>query len=172
MRQRTRSTCRNMHPGRITIATCRAISSAIAPTGQPGSSIAGHIGAALWVKSAGPIVIRAAGIRAQWGRMLQESVANERIDLVGTPVFPWSGLTVELATAARPRAIGSGRGNGNGASPLGPGRGLPARLLWIAGIRCAYLLVLFDIEQTGGSCCHKIQNSSMVMGRRTGGFHE
>src|SRR5206468_4153263 len=64
MRQRTRSICRNTHPGRITIATCRAISSAIAPTGQPASSIAGHIGAALF-KSAGPIVIRAAGIRAQ-----------------------------------------------------------------------------------------------------------
>src|SRR5947209_7746065 len=50
MRQRTRSSCRNTHPGRITIATCRAISSAIAPTGQPESSIAGHIGAALWVQ--------------------------------------------------------------------------------------------------------------------------
>src|SRR5205085_2116214 len=54
MRQRTRSSCRNTHPGRITIATCRAISSAIAPTGQPESSIAGHIGAALWVQERRP----------------------------------------------------------------------------------------------------------------------
>src|SRR4051812_44046120 len=38
MRQRTRSSCRNMHPGRITIATWRAISSAIAPTGQRANS--------------------------------------------------------------------------------------------------------------------------------------
>src|SRR5437016_7799381 len=64
MRQRTRSSCRNTHPGRITIATCPAISSAIAPTGQPGSSIATQIGAALWIKSAGPIVIGAGCLRA------------------------------------------------------------------------------------------------------------
>src|SRR5215470_9092838 len=50
MRQRTRSSCRNTHPGRITIVTCRAISSAIAPTGQQGSSTVGHIGAATGAK--------------------------------------------------------------------------------------------------------------------------